>query len=89
MRRYDTAVLHRLAVIQRARQTGFTLNEIRGLFFGFRDRATASQRWQNLRQETGGTCGVDAADQDDAAFAAEDDGLLPWRNFGSMWQGDI
>jgi MerR family transcriptional regulator, redox-sensitive transcriptional activator SoxR len=47
-RRYDTTVLHRLAVIQRARQTGFTLNEIRGLFFGFRDAATASQRWQKL-----------------------------------------
>jgi hypothetical protein len=44
---------------------------------------------KTLRQETGGTCGVDAADQDDAAFAAEDDGLLPFRNFGSMWQGDI
>ena len=47
-RRYDTTVLHRLAVIQRARQTGFTLDEIRELFFGFRDAATASQRWQKL-----------------------------------------
>jgi MerR family redox-sensitive transcriptional activator SoxR len=47
-RRYDTAVLHRLAVIQRARQTGFTLDEIRELFFGFRDAAPASQRWQKL-----------------------------------------
>jgi DNA-binding transcriptional MerR regulator len=27
-RRFDTSALHRLAVIQRARQTGFTLNEI-------------------------------------------------------------
>jgi DNA-binding transcriptional MerR regulator len=41
-------VLHRLAVIQRARQTGFTLDEIRELFFGFRDAATASHRWQKL-----------------------------------------
>ena len=47
-RRYDTTVLHRLAVIQWARQTGFTLDEIRELFFGFRDAATASQRWQKL-----------------------------------------
>jgi MerR family transcriptional regulator, redox-sensitive transcriptional activator SoxR len=47
-RRYDTSVLHRLAVIQRARQTGFTLDEIRELFFGFRDAAPASQRWQKL-----------------------------------------
>src|SRR5579864_1401441 len=47
-RRYDTTVLHRLAVIQRARQTGFTLEEIRELFFGFRETASASQRWQKL-----------------------------------------
>jgi MerR family transcriptional regulator, redox-sensitive transcriptional activator SoxR len=47
-RRYDTTVLHRLAVIQRARQTGFSLDEIRELFFGFRDTAPASQRWQKL-----------------------------------------
>ena len=29
------SVLHRLIVIQRARQTGFTLGEIRELFLGF------------------------------------------------------
>ena len=37
-RRYEPTVLYRLAVIQRARQIGFTLDEIRQLFFGFRDR---------------------------------------------------
>jgi len=47
-RRYDATVLYRLAVIQRARQTGFTLDEIRELFFGFRDAAPAAQRWQKL-----------------------------------------
>ena len=47
-RRYDTTVLHRLAAIQRARQIGFTLNEIRRLFFGFRDDTPASKRWQEL-----------------------------------------
>jgi len=47
-RRYDTTVLHRLAVIQRARQTGFTLDEIKELFFGFREAAPAAQRWQKL-----------------------------------------
>ncbi|HWY55200.1 MAG TPA: MerR family transcriptional regulator [Terriglobales bacterium] len=50
-RRYDTAVLHRLAVIQRARQTGFTLDEIRELFFGFREVVPASQRWQKLSRK--------------------------------------
>jgi MerR family redox-sensitive transcriptional activator SoxR len=47
-RRYDTTVLYRLAIIQRARQLGFTLSEIRRLFFGFRDVTRASERWQAL-----------------------------------------
>jgi MerR family redox-sensitive transcriptional activator SoxR len=47
-RRYDTTVLYRLAVIQRARQIGFTLDEIRQLFFGFGDVTRASERWQKL-----------------------------------------
>lgn len=50
-RRYDATVLHRIAVIQKARQTGFTLDEIRQLFFGFRERASASQRWQKLSRK--------------------------------------
>ena len=47
-RRYNTTVLYRLAVIQRARQIGFTLDEIRQLFFGFRNVTRASERWQKL-----------------------------------------
>jgi MerR family redox-sensitive transcriptional activator SoxR len=47
-RRYDTTVLYRLSVIQRARQLGFTLEEVRELFFGFRDVPRASVRWQKL-----------------------------------------
>ena len=47
-RRYDSTVLYRLAIIQRARQLGFTLTEIRQLFFGFRDVTHASERWQTL-----------------------------------------
>jgi MerR family redox-sensitive transcriptional activator SoxR len=47
-RRYDTTVLYRLALIQRARQLGFTLDEIRQLFFGFSSVARASERWQQL-----------------------------------------
>ena len=47
-RRYDTTVLYRLAVIQRARQTGFTLDEVQQLFFGFGDVTRASERWQRL-----------------------------------------
>ncbi|MGA3100836.1 MAG: MerR family transcriptional regulator [Terracidiphilus sp.] len=47
-RRYDATVLYRLAVIQRARQTGFTLDETRKLFFGFRSTTRASERWEAL-----------------------------------------
>jgi len=47
-RRYDTAAIYRLAVLQRARQIGFTLAEIRQLFFGFRNAAPASERWKKL-----------------------------------------
>ena len=50
-RRYDSTVLYRLAVVQRARQLGFTLDEIRQLFFGFRNNARASARWQELSRK--------------------------------------
>jgi MerR family redox-sensitive transcriptional activator SoxR len=47
-RRYDASVFHRLAIIQRARQLGFTLDEIRQLFFGFGYATRASERWRKL-----------------------------------------
>jgi MerR family transcriptional regulator, redox-sensitive transcriptional activator SoxR len=50
-RRYDRTVLYRLAVIQRARQIGFTLDEIRQLFFGFGSTTRASARWQRLSEK--------------------------------------
>ena len=49
-RRYDATALYRLAIIQRARQLGFTLSEIRHLFFGFRDITRPSERWRTLSQ---------------------------------------
>jgi MerR family redox-sensitive transcriptional activator SoxR len=49
-RRYDVTALHRLVLIQRARQTGFTLTEIRQLFFGFRAGTPPSVRWQKLKK---------------------------------------
>ena len=49
-RRYDTTALYRLAIIQRARQLGFTLTEIRHLFFGFRGITRASERWRTLSE---------------------------------------
>src|SRR5215831_16775734 len=47
-RRYDEKVLHRLAVIQHAQRAGFSLPEIRQLFFGFRSDAPPSERWKKL-----------------------------------------
>ncbi|HYL93534.1 MAG TPA: MerR family transcriptional regulator [Alphaproteobacteria bacterium] len=49
-RRYDDAALIRLAIVQRARQMGFTLDEVRELFFGFRKTTPASARWKVLTQ---------------------------------------
>jgi|SRR5271163_2993717 MerR family transcriptional regulator, redox-sensitive transcriptional activator SoxR len=50
-RRYDTTVLYRLAIIQRARRSGFALDEIRQLFFGFGNITRASERWQKLSRK--------------------------------------
>jgi MerR family redox-sensitive transcriptional activator SoxR len=49
-RRYNESVLFRLAVVQRARETGFTLDEIRELFFGFRPGTPPPKRWHQLSQ---------------------------------------
>ncbi|PYK78865.1 MAG: MerR family transcriptional regulator [Verrucomicrobia bacterium] len=49
-RRYDNNVLFRLAVVQRARETGFTLEEIRELFFGFPPGTPPPKRWHQLSQ---------------------------------------
>ncbi|HEV2491327.1 MAG TPA: MerR family transcriptional regulator [Candidatus Acidoferrales bacterium] len=50
-RRYDTTALYRLAIIQWGRQLGFTLEEIRQLFFGFRNVTRASERWRTLSRK--------------------------------------
>jgi Predicted transcriptional regulators len=49
-RRYDDSALFRLAVVQRARETGFTLEEIRELFFGFPPGTRPPKRWRQLSQ---------------------------------------
>jgi MerR family redox-sensitive transcriptional activator SoxR len=49
-RRYEKSVLYRLAVVQRARETGFTLAEIRELFFGFPPGTPPPKRWRQLSQ---------------------------------------
>lgn len=49
-RRYDMSAVHRLVVIQQARQTGFSLPEIKELFFGFRAGTPPSARWRKLKK---------------------------------------
>jgi MerR family redox-sensitive transcriptional activator SoxR len=49
-RRYEKSVLYRLAVVQRARESGFTLDEIRELFFGFRSATRPPKRWHQLSE---------------------------------------
>ena len=49
-RRCNNTVLFRLAVVQRARETGFTLEEIRELFFGFPPGTPPPKRWHDLSQ---------------------------------------
>jgi MerR family redox-sensitive transcriptional activator SoxR len=49
-RRYDDAVVYRLAVVVRAQEAGFTLDEIRQLFFGFRESTPISARWKKIAE---------------------------------------
>ncbi len=49
-RRYDETVLYRLAVVRRAQEAGFTLDEIRQLFFGFSASTPVSQRWKKIAE---------------------------------------
>jgi DNA-binding transcriptional MerR regulator len=44
-RRYDRSILARLAVLERAKQCGFTLEEVRALF---NDSGGPSERWQRI-----------------------------------------
>lgn len=50
-RRYDQSVLQRLVVIQLAQEAGFTVAEIKTLFFSFPPETPASERWQALATE--------------------------------------
>jgi MerR family transcriptional regulator, redox-sensitive transcriptional activator SoxR len=47
-RRYDASTVQRLRVIERMQQAGFTLGEIRELFFGFAVGTPPNARWATL-----------------------------------------
>jgi MerR family transcriptional regulator, redox-sensitive transcriptional activator SoxR len=50
-RRYDLTVVYRLAVVRRAQEVGFTLNDIRDLFLGFRPSTPVSARWRKIAEQ--------------------------------------
>ena len=50
-RRYDEAVLARLAVVRMAQELGFSITEIRALVEGFDDVGVASDRWRELARQ--------------------------------------
>ena len=50
-RRYDKTILERFAVLEFAKECGFTLGEVRQLFNGFRDEAPLSKRLQSLARK--------------------------------------
>lgn len=47
-RRYDIGAVHRLAVVRRAQEVGFTLDEIRQLFCVLGRRKSISERWRKM-----------------------------------------
>jgi MerR family transcriptional regulator, redox-sensitive transcriptional activator SoxR len=47
---YERSALFRLAVVQHARESGFTLEEIRELFFGFAAATLPPKRWHELSE---------------------------------------
>src|SRR5713226_10752826 len=50
-RRYDGAILERLALLEFAKECGFTLAEVRQLFNGFRAEAPLSERLRSLARQ--------------------------------------
>jgi MerR family transcriptional regulator, redox-sensitive transcriptional activator SoxR len=48
---YSDDVLHQLVIIEFAKETGFTLSEIRLLLHGFPETTPASARWKTMARE--------------------------------------
>jgi MerR family redox-sensitive transcriptional activator SoxR len=47
-RHYRPSILERLALLERTKACGFSLAEVRQLFYGFREGIPPSERWQIL-----------------------------------------
>ena len=48
---YSEGVLHQLVIIEFAKETGFTLSEIKLLLHGFPENTPASARWKKMARE--------------------------------------
>ena len=48
---YSDGVLHQLVIIEFAKETGFTLSEIKLLLHGFPENTPASARWKKMARE--------------------------------------
>ncbi len=48
---YSGEVLHQLVIIEFAKETGFTLSEIKLLLHGFPENTPASARWKKMARE--------------------------------------
>ena len=48
---YSDEVLHQLTIIEFAKETGFTLSEIKLLLHGFPENTPASARWKKMARE--------------------------------------
>ena len=49
-RRYEPAILRRLAVVELAKRAGFSLEEIRVVLAGFGDDRTPGERWRAMAE---------------------------------------
>jgi MerR family transcriptional regulator, redox-sensitive transcriptional activator SoxR len=48
---YSSEILHQLVIIEFAKETGFTLSEIKLLLHGFPEKTPASARWKKMARE--------------------------------------
>jgi hypothetical protein len=79
-----------LAIIQRARQLGFTLTEIRYLFFGFRKYHSGFRTLANaLPKKARGVGSSDGWNKSSTTSAENADDEVPMQHLGSMWKKHI
>lgn len=48
IRQYDSKIVQQVKAIRAAQRVGYTLAEIKRLFYGYSDRATFSDRWKAM-----------------------------------------